>query len=115
VVLPEPSPEKGSYYRSDHFEFAKVGVPALYITAGTNLVGKPAGYVAQREEEFAAKDYHKVSDEVKPYWDLSGAAEDVRLLWRVGWQVAEDRRWPEWKKGSEFKARREAQLKSARP
>lgn len=115
VVLPEPSPEKGSYYRSDHFEFAKVGVPALYITAGTNLVGKPAGYVAQREEEFTAKDYHKVSDEVKPYWDLSGAAEDVRLLWRVGWQVAEDRRWPEWKKGSEFKARREAQLKSVRP
>ncbi|MBL9126815.1 MAG: M28 family peptidase, partial [Verrucomicrobiales bacterium] len=73
-VLPESEPEKGYYYRSDHFEFAKQGVPALYLDkAGDDILGRPPGYGKQRRDEYRDKDYHKVSDDVKPWWDLSGA------------------------------------------
>lgn len=115
VIVPEPMPEKGSYYRSDHFEFAKVGVPSLYAKSGDQYLGKASDYGRKLEEEFVDRDYHKVSDEVKPGWDLSGAAEDMQLLLRVGWDVADGKRWPAWKKGSEFKARREVMLRTAQP
>ena len=111
-LAPDPEPEKGFFYRSDHFEFAKQGVPALYVDAGTEFIGKPAGYGQQKREEYTANDYHKPSDEVKPDWDLSGAVADTELLFRVGYQVAEAQRWPEWKPGTEFKARREQMLRS---
>ena len=111
-LAPDPEPEKGFFYRSDHFEFAKQGVPALYVDAGTEFIGKPAGYGQQKREEYTANDYHKPSDEVKPDWDLSGAVADTELLFRVGYQVAEAERWPEWKPGTEFKARREQMLRS---
>jgi Zn-dependent M28 family amino/carboxypeptidase len=110
VLMADPSPEKGSYYRSDHFEFAKVGVPALYTGRGVQLMGQPAGEGQKRIDEYIARDYHKVSDEVRPDWDMSGAVDDLRLLLRVGVAVAEDPAYPEWKTGSEFKARREAML-----
>ena len=111
VLVAEPTPEKGSYYRSDHFEFAKVGVPALYTGRGVQLVGKPEGEGQRQVDAFIAKDYHKVSDEVRDDWDMSGGVEDLRLLLRVGLAVAEEERYPEWKDGSEFKARRDAMLK----
>ncbi len=111
IVLPESNPEKGGFYRSDHFEFAKVGVPALYLKGGMDFIGRPKGYGQSRADEFTERDYHKVSDEVKPDWDLSGAVEDLRLLFEVGDRVASDPRWPEWKPGTEFKARRDAMLK----
>jgi len=113
VVVPDPEPEKGFFYRSDHFEFAKKGVPALYTDAGTEYIGKPAGYGEQKREEYTANDYHKPSDEVKPDWDLAGAVDDLALLFKVGYRVAEADRYPEWKPGTEFKAVREKMLQRA--
>ncbi|HET8657169.1 MAG TPA: M28 family metallopeptidase, partial [Longimicrobiaceae bacterium] len=110
VLTPDPEPEKGFYYRADHFEFAKQGVPALYTDAGEDFIGKPEGYGKQKRDEYTANDYHQPSDEIKPDWDLSGAAEDVRLLFRVGWDVAQAPAFPEWKPGTEFRARREEML-----
>jgi Zn-dependent M28 family amino/carboxypeptidase len=113
TVKPDAQPEKGSYYRSDHFEFAKVGVPALYADSGTEVVGRPPGWGLAKVDEFTAKDYHKPSDEVRPDWDLSGAVQDLCLLFHIGRHVADGDRWPEWKEGSEFKVRREAMLSSS--
>lgn len=113
VIVPDPEPEKGFFYRSDHFEFAKKGVPALYVDAGTRFIGKPAGYGDEKRAEYTANDYHKPSDEIKPDWDLSGAVEDFQLLFMVGHQVATGDHFPEWKPGTEFKAIREEMLRAA--
>lgn len=115
VLVADPESEKGFYYRSDHFEFAKVGVPALYAKGGTVFHGRPADYSERKRSEYIANDYHKVSDEIKPDWDLSGAVEDLRVLLRVGLAVAEDDNYPEWKPGSEFKSRRDQMLKKDPP
>jgi Zn-dependent M28 family amino/carboxypeptidase len=114
VLVPDAEPEKGFFYRSDHFELAKQGVPALYTDAGVDFIGKPPGYGMKKREEYTERDYHKPSDEVKPDWDLTGAVEDARLLLEVGHRVAQDARWPEWKPGTEFKAKREQMLKGTR-
>jgi Zn-dependent M28 family amino/carboxypeptidase len=111
AVVQEPTPEKGFYYRSDHFEFAKVGVPALYADGGVSVIGKPEGWGEQRQAEYIARDYHKVSDEVRDEWDFSGAAQDMALLFRVGLAVTEQDALPQWNAGSEFKARRDAMMK----
>ena len=111
VITSDAEPEKGRYYRSDHFEFAKLGVPGLYLQNGIDFIGRPADYGRQKSDSYTANDYHKVSDEIKSDWDLSGAAEDARLLFQVGLRVATDSEYPEWKPGSEFKARREEMLK----
>jgi len=110
VVRPDAEPEKGFYYRSDHFEFAKVGVPALDTDAGIDYIGKPAGYGMQKRDEYTNRDYHNVSDEVKPDWDLSGAAQDMATLFRVGFDVAQVPDIPQWKPGTEFKARRDSMM-----
>jgi Zn-dependent M28 family amino/carboxypeptidase len=112
-IKPDSGPEKGRYFRSDHFEFAKLGVPALYLKSGVDYVGKSAGFGQRKTDEFTERDYHKVTDEIKPDWDMSGGVEDLQLLLEVGWRVAEASQWPEWKQGSEFKARREESLKAA--
>jgi len=114
VVVPEPEPEKGFYYRSDHFEFAKKGVPALFTDGGVQYIGKPEGWAQAKSDEYTMNDYHKPSDEVKPDWDLSGAVEDLQLLFRVGYRVAQGTTWPEWFPGTEFRPVREAMLKAAR-
>ena len=111
----DPEPEKGSFYRSDHFEFAKVGVPALNAKAGIDFIGKDPGYGRAKRDEYTKNDYHKVTDEVKPDWDLSGAKQDMELLMLVGHGVAQGSRYPEWKPGTEFKATREASLKQTKP
>ena len=111
TIVPDPESEKGFFYRSDHFEFAKEGVPALYADAGVNYVGKPAGWGLQKRAEYTANDYHKPSDDVKADWDLSGAVEDGQMLFEVGYRIAQSSQWPEWKPGTEFKAKREAMLK----
>jgi Zn-dependent M28 family amino/carboxypeptidase len=110
ALEPDPETEKGFFYRSDHFEFAKKGVPALYTDAGVKYIGKSPEYSEKKRNEYTTNDYHKVSDEIKPDWDLSGAVEDTRLLYLVGWRVANDSIWPAWKPGTEFKARREEML-----
>jgi Zn-dependent M28 family amino/carboxypeptidase len=111
VLRPDPESEKGFYYRSDHFNFAKKGVPALYIDTGIDFVGKPAAYSQQKRDEYTNKDYHAPSDEVKPDWDLSGAAQDAQMLFLVGYNVANAGKFPDWKPGNEFKATRDAMLK----
>ena len=112
TVKPDPEAEKGYFYRSDHFEFAKEGVPALYIDSGVEYTGKPEGYGQQKRDEYTERDYHKVSDEIKPDWDLSGAVEDTQLLFQVGYRVAQGDKYPEWKPGTEFKAKREEMLRA---
>ncbi len=108
TLTPDAEPEKGLYFRSDHFEFAKRGVPGLYTHGGTNFIGRPADFGTRKSEEYTAKDYHKVSDEIKADWDLSGQTDDTRLLFNVGVKVANGDRWPEWKPGSEFRKLRES-------
>ncbi len=110
VLKPDAEPEKGFYYRSDHFNFAKQGVPALTVDEGTDFVGKPATFSEQVRAKWTADVYHKPSDEVTPEWDLSGLAEDVQLLFAVGYRVAEADRYPAWAPGNEFRAVRDAQL-----
>ena len=107
VVVPDRAPERGGFYRSDQFEFAKVGVPGLYANSGQSFVGKPEDWGKAKRAAFTAKDYHKPSDEVREDWDLSGAALDLRLLFDVGARLSGDSAWPAWKTGSEFKALRE--------
>jgi Zn-dependent M28 family amino/carboxypeptidase len=111
VLRADAEPEKGFYYRSDHFNFAKVGVPALNPDAGTEFLDKPAGYGQQKRDEWTTQDYHQPSDEVKDWWDLTGAAEDGALLFAVGYRVANADRYPEWSPGTEFRAVRERMLK----
>jgi Zn-dependent M28 family amino/carboxypeptidase len=111
VLRPDPESEKGFYYRSDHFNFAKQGVPAFDPNEGTDYIGKPAGWGMQKRAEYTANDYHKPSDEIKPDWDLRGAVEDLRLFLTMGYRVARAAKYPEWRAGNEFRAIREAQLR----
>jgi Zn-dependent M28 family amino/carboxypeptidase len=110
TVLPDPASEKGGYYRSDHFEFAKVGVPAYYPKPGRTYLGQPADYGQKIADAYTTNDYHKVSDEVRPDWTFEGAAQDGAFLLEVGRRIANDPHWPEWKPGNEFKARRDQML-----
>jgi Zn-dependent M28 family amino/carboxypeptidase len=112
TVRGDLSPEKGFYYRSDHFEFAKVGVPALYLDKIDGIYpGKSVDFGKRKHDEYLDKDYHKPSDEIKPDWDLTGAIDDTQILFEVGTEVANAANWPEWKPGTEFKARRDAMFR----
>ena len=111
TLNPDPESEKGFYYRSDHFNFAKVGVPALYTDTGEKFEGKDAAFSQKKRDEYTANDYHKPSDHIKPDWDLTGAAQDAELMMAVGYRVANTERMPEWKPGNEFKAKRDAMMK----
>jgi Zn-dependent M28 family amino/carboxypeptidase len=113
VVRPDPEPEKGFYFRSDHFSFAKVGVPALDPDSGIDYIGKPEGWGLEMRNKYTANDYHKPSDVIKPYWDLSGDVEDCQLYFLVGYRVANDPAMPQWNANAEFKAARDASLKQA--
>jgi Zn-dependent M28 family amino/carboxypeptidase len=108
VTTPNSQPEKGSFYRADHFEFSKLGVPALYTGGGKDLIGKPADFGKQKKDDYTAHHYHQASDEVNPEWDLSGAVQDIQLLFEVGYEVANGNKLPEWNPGTEFKAKRDA-------
>jgi Zn-dependent M28 family amino/carboxypeptidase len=110
IVIPNSRPEKGQFYRADNFEFSKVGLPSLYIGKGEHLVAR-ATDAPLRSDEFDLQDYHQVSDEVKPDWDLAGAVEDVQLLLEVGYQVGNADKYPDWKPTAEFKPKRDAMLK----
>jgi len=110
VIAPDAEPEKGFYYRSDHFNFAKKGVPALDPHSGVDYIGKPAGYGKMKRDEYTDNDYHAPSDEVKPDWDLSGVAEDAKLFLAIGYRIAQAGKFPEWKPGNEFKAIRDKSL-----
>lgn len=111
ILKPDAEPEKGFYYRSDHFNFAKKGVPAFDPDSGVDFIGKPADYGQQKRAEWLKHDYHKPSDEVKPDWDLSGAAEDGKLFLVMGYRIANAAKFPEWTAGNEFKAIRDKALR----
>jgi Zn-dependent M28 family amino/carboxypeptidase len=111
TVTGDAEPQKGHYYRSDHFEFAKQGVPALDPEMGKTFIGKPADFGQQKRDSFDANDYHKPSDEIKADWDLSGGVDDLRVFFDLGYRIANGDKFPEWKPGNEFKARRDAMLK----
>jgi Zn-dependent M28 family amino/carboxypeptidase len=114
VLSPDGEPEKGHFYRSDHFNFAKQGVPAFDPEPGYDFIGKPADYGHKMRERYTAEDYHKPSDEVKPDWDLSGAVEDLQMFFQMGFEIANGKDIPVWREGTEFKAKREESLKAGR-
>jgi Zn-dependent M28 family amino/carboxypeptidase len=103
VIRPDPEPERGGFFRSDHFPFAQKGVPALASGGGIDYVGRPAGWGKEKSDAFTANDYHKPSDKVKPDWDLSGAAQDLQYYWMLGYRVAQAEARPQWKPASGFK------------
>jgi Zn-dependent M28 family amino/carboxypeptidase len=102
----ETHPEAGYYYRSDHFNFAKAGIPALYLETGIDVVGKGKEYGKKLADEYTEKNYHRPSDEIDASWTLEGAIKDLKLLFQVGKRLAFQESWPQWKEGSEFKALR---------
>lgn len=104
----EPHPEAGSYYRSDHFNFAKAGIPALYTNTGIDVVGKGKVYGQQQEDEYTDKHYHRPSDTYDPAtWTMDGGIDDLKLLFEVGKRLAFADHFPQWNSTSEFKAIRD--------
>jgi hypothetical protein len=89
-----PSPEKGFYYRSDHFNLAKAGVPMLHTKSGVDSPTQGADYGKRWLEDYAANEYHKPSDEYSPDWDDSGTLPDPQLYYEVGLAIANSSRWP---------------------
>jgi len=110
TLVPDQFPDRGFFYRSDQFPLARIGVPAAYFDAGTDVIGKPAGYGKQQVEEFEAKHYHQPSDELTPDWVWEGGVEDVQLFFYLGAKVANDPKLPAWNAGDEFEAARKAAL-----
>ena len=107
----EPNPEKGFFYRSDQFSFAKMGVPVLYVKTGNRFIGKSVDYGNNIENDYIANRYHKVGDEFDPDWDFSGALEDMELLYEIGHTIANERTFPNWYKGNEFRSIRDESRK----
>ena len=107
VLKPDSQPEKGHFFRSDHFMLAKYGVPALYIKSGSDSREHPAGWTEAWEADYLANRYHKPADEYRPDWNVRGSLEDLQLLYAVGNHVANEASWPKWRATSEFRAIRE--------
>jgi Zn-dependent M28 family amino/carboxypeptidase len=102
-ITPEEFPERGSFYRSDHFSFAKWGVPSVSIGAGNDFIGKPPGWGVRQGEDYTAHRYHQPSDEYRPDFDLSGAVQLSNVVLSFARQLATDPDWPTWNKDAEFK------------
>jgi Zn-dependent M28 family amino/carboxypeptidase len=109
-VTPDQFPDRGFFYRSDQFNFAKIGVPALYLDTGTDFVGKPAGWGKEQHEAYEAKSYHQPSDEISDTWNYDGMIEDAQLGFWVGLNVANADAMPAWTPGDEFEAARKKAL-----
>ncbi len=112
-VEPDQFPDRGTFYRSDQFSLARVGVPAAYLKTGTDVVGRPPGYGREQEEEYEKRDYHQPSDEMRESWDLSGAVEDAQLAFYLGCRLANAAEMPRWKPGDEFEPARKKALAEA--
>lgn len=108
VLVDEPFPERGSFYRSDQFNFAKAGVPVLYARSGTDFVGRPPGWGKERKDEWVAKHYHQASDDFDPTWNFDGMIDDAVLGYEVGKAVANSDEVPAWMPGDEFERVRPA-------
>lgn len=114
-IRPEAHPEQGHYYRSDHFSFARAGVPAFSIHMGTDFYGKPPGYGEKLFEEYNDKHYHQPSDEYREDWDFSGLEEMAKFGFLTGTMVANDDALPTWRAGDEFLPARQASLRALHP
>jgi Zn-dependent M28 family amino/carboxypeptidase len=114
TVRPDQEPEKGYYYRSDHFPFAKQGVPALNTGSGQDHVEHGIEWTRAREEEYRALRYHQPGDEMLDSWDLGGLVQDLQLLFTVGYRLATTDAFPNWREGTEFRAARDAMMLGAR-
>jgi Zn-dependent M28 family amino/carboxypeptidase len=106
-LLGDQYPDRGYYYRSDQFSFAKIGVPALFFNEGTEVIGKPAGWGKQQHDAWELKQYHQPSDKLEASWNLDGMIEDAQLDLYAGWLVAQADAMPTWNPGDEFVAARQ--------
>lgn len=113
-IAPDPHPEAGHFYRSDHFSFAKAGIPAISIGAGTDYVGRPKGWGEKQSQDYTANRYHQPSDEYRPGFDLSGAAQLSDIVLRFGTALSNSPVKPDWNPGAEFKAAREQSQRAAK-
>ncbi|HTN00192.1 MAG TPA: M28 family metallopeptidase, partial [Pedobacter sp.] len=112
VVVKDSNPSAGFYFRSDHFNFAKVGIPALYTEGGDDNVAKGLAFGKAQKEDYTTNRYHAPADNFEPTkWDFSGMVEDLRLLFDVGYRLSNETTFPGWKAGSEFKAIRDKSMK----
>lgn len=112
MVVKDSNPSAGFYYRSDHFNFAKVGIPALYTETGDEHITKGLAFGKAQKEDYTKNRYHAPADNFEPgKWDLSGMIEDIQLLFSVGYRLSMESTFPGWKKGSEFKAVRDGMMK----
>jgi len=108
TLLADQFPDKGFFYRSDQFNFAKIGVPALYFDAGTDVVGRPEGWGRAQQEAWTERDYHQPSDELTDAWSFDGMVQDARLGFYAGLLIANQQPLPAWNPGDEFEAARKA-------
>jgi Zn-dependent M28 family amino/carboxypeptidase len=113
-VRPDPEPERGSFYRSDHFPFAKQGIPALYTSSGIDHVKFGEEWILEKRDKYIEENYHEPSDEYDASWDISGGIKDLQLLFKVGYKLSMESTFPNWNEGTEFKAKRDAAMKEAR-
>lgn len=113
-VAPDPHPEAGHYYRSDHFPLAKVGIPAINLNNGPTFIGERAEWAKRMREEYRKKHYHHPSDEFSPDWDFSGAAQVGRVALLFGWYIANAPELPSFKKGDEFYQVRQESFKAVK-
>jgi Zn-dependent M28 family amino/carboxypeptidase len=109
-VVPDQFPDKGYFYRSDQFNFAKIGAPAMYFGRSTDYVGKPADWGRKQEEEWTEHIYHQPSDQITSEWVFDGMIEDASIGFYAGWLVAQADAMPTWNKGDEFEAARKKAL-----
>jgi Zn-dependent M28 family amino/carboxypeptidase len=106
TLLADQFPDKGSFYRSDQFSFAKIGVPALYFDEGIDVIGKPAGWGKQQHDDWIEHTYHQPSDQLNDSWNFDGMIEDATIGFEAGWLVAQADQMPTWNPGDEFEATR---------
>lgn len=105
-ITPDQFPEKGYFYRSDHFSFAKVGVPGVSLEAGKDFIGKPANFAEEVIKKYEDQDYHQPSDEIKPDWNFDGAKQEAEFILRLTLRIGNKPDMPAWHKGDEFEAPR---------
>lgn len=113
TVKPDANPEQGIFYRSDHFNMAKVGIPAIFPNPGNEFINKPERW-AETVDSVSAANYHSVNDEINEYWDISGAVKDARIFFKVGYRALNDSKLQAWKQGDEFEATRLKMLDEAK-
>jgi Zn-dependent M28 family amino/carboxypeptidase len=113
TVTPDQFPDRGYYYRSDQFSFAKIGVPALFYSEGTDVIGRPAGWGREKHDQWELKQYHQPSDKLDGTWNFDGMIEDAQMNLMAGWLIAQADAMPAWKPGDEFEGARKRALSTA--